>query len=146
MASGSALQTLTDLSTRQSTEAATRLGLANAAHAEAIQKLQLLLDYRQTYAQRLQQDMRNGLQMLNYHNYQHFLSALDKAVEQQQQAVQRQLHQVEQQRQAWQHCERKRLAFATLNTRTHNRKLIQEQKREQKLNDEFAGRQQERPI
>ena len=146
MASVSALQTLNDLTARNSAEAAARLGQANAAHADALNKLQFLVEYRHSDAQRLQQDMSMGLSMSNYHNYQHFLSSLDKAVVQQQQAVDRQLRQVQQQQREWQHCEQKRLAFTTLINRAEHRRFQQEQKREQKLNDEFAGRLKERKI
>lgn len=140
MASITAIQTLTDLCVRQAEEVATRLGQANAQHNKSLQKLQLLKDYRQSYAQKFQDEMGLGLGMSHYSNYLCFLANLDKAVAQQNQEVALNQHILDQLKREWQETERKRLSYETLKSRYQTKQIAADNKREQKLNDEFAMR------
>ena len=140
MANLSSIQTLTELSIRASEQAVTRLGQANQEHARAVDKLKVLQNYHQSYAQQMQMEMAKGLNLGAYHNYVGFLASLEQAVNQQQQDVARKLQQVELQRREWQHCERQRLSYATLRDRMLQQQQQQANRREQKLNDEFAER------
>lgn len=146
MANLSSIQTLTELSVRASEQAMARLGKANQEHSQAMEKLNILQDYHQSYARQLQQDMSNGLPLNQYHNYVGFLASLEKAVAQQQMEVARKLNQVEQQRREWQQCERKRLSFSTLKNRIQSHQQSLENRRDQKLNDEFAERSYRRVL
>lgn len=140
MANLNAIQTLTDLAARQSEEAATRLGQANNATAQAQQKLELLQEYRKSYADQLQAQMAQGLSMSGYSNFQKFLSTLDQAIAQQMQTLQNSHHLVEKHRNEWQLSEKKRLSFNTLTQRAEQAQLRKETKREQKQTDEYASR------
>ena len=140
MASISSIDTLSDISRRASEEAIARLGQANQNLQKAQQKLSILHDYHQSYKQRLQHDMQSGLTISHYNNYVGFLANLEKAVDQQRREVAMSEQIVEQHRAQWQLCERKRLSFETLKTRANSQRLIKENRREQKLNDEFAER------
>ena len=140
MANLSSIHTLTELCTRQSEEAVVRLGQANQNHHNALEKLQILKDYHHNYAERLQDDMANGLNMNHYNNFVGFLSNLEKAVAQQEREVSLSLYVLEQQRNEWQQYERKRLSFDTLKSRAVKKQQNIENRREQKLNDEFAER------
>src|SRR5690606_25219968 len=87
MATPSALDTLIELATTATDEAARRLGLAIRATEEAQTRLALLQQYRDDYTARFQQSLVNGLSAQAYHNYRHFLDKLDQAMEGQQQVI-----------------------------------------------------------
>jgi flagellar FliJ protein len=140
MATLTAINTLTELVTRQSEDAAIRLGHANKAKEEANQKLSLLEDYRATYAEQLQNRMARGLTVNDFANFQKFLASLDLAITQQKQVLQNTDQLVEKQRNEWQQHERKRLSFNTLSKRAEIKLQKQENKREQKQTDEHAAR------
>jgi flagellar FliJ protein len=141
MAQLSALDTLIELATKQTDEAAKRLGRAVRADEDAQKKLQLLLQYRDDYAARLQANASSGLTASAYRNFQHFLDKLDDAIDGQQKVVQDVQRRVGAERGAWQSSERKRMSYDTLATRALNVQQLQQTRREQKQTDEFAARQ-----
>jgi flagellar FliJ protein len=140
MAQLSALDTLIELTTKQSDEAAKRLGKAVKAGDDAQQKLQLLMQYRDDYAARLRSSAATGLTASGYRNFQMFLDKLDDAIASQQRVVQDSQRRVSNERTAWQSSERKRLSYDTLATRAMNAQLLKQARREQKQTDEFAAR------
>jgi len=135
-----AIDILTDLTTRQSEEAAKRLGEANQKQDQAKQQLNLLVDYRKSYADQLQAQMAQGLAASGYCNFYQFLANLDKAIAQQNQALQTSLQFVEKERVNWQLSERKRLSFNTLTQRAQIVIRREEVIRDQKQTDELATR------
>jgi flagellar FliJ protein len=140
MTTKNAINILTDLTTRQSEAAAKRLGQANKQQDQAKQQLDLLVDYRKSYAEQLQTQMTQGLAVSGYCNFYQFLANLDKAVDQQNKAWQTSLQFVENERVNWQLSERKRLSFNTLTQRAQNAMLREEITRDQKQTDEHATR------
>ncbi|MEY3289407.1 MAG: Flagellar biosynthesis chaperone [Pseudomonadota bacterium] len=140
MTTKNAINILTDLTTRQSEAAAKRLGQANKQQDQAKQQLDLLVDYRKSYAEQLQTQMTQGLTVSGYCNFYQFLANLDKAVDQQNKAWQTSLQFVENERVNWQLSERKRLSFNTLTQRAQNAMLREEITRDQKQTDEHATR------
>jgi flagellar FliJ protein len=143
MATSSALETLIELATKETDEAAKRLGKCMAAAEDAEKKHQLLQQYREDYAARFQQNLTaGGLSAMGYHNYQVFLGKLDLAIESQQAVVREALQRVERERQAWQASERKRMSYGTLVSRAEKAQQLKENKRDQKQMDEHAARQQ----
>lgn len=140
MAQLSALETLIELATKQSDDAAKRLGKAVRAGDDAQQKLQLLMQYRDDYAARLRSSAATGLTASGYRNFQMFLDKLDDAIASQQRAVQDAQRRVSNERNAWQSSERKRMSYDTLATRAMNAQLLKQARREQKQTDEFAAR------
>ena len=140
MTTKNAIDILTDLTTRQSEAAAKRLGQANKQQDQAKQQLDLLIDYRKSYAEQLQMQMTQGLAVAGYCNFYQFLANLDKAVDQQNKAWQTSLQFVENERVNWQLSERKRLSFNTLTQRAQNAMLREEITRDQKQTDEHATR------
>jgi flagellar FliJ protein len=141
MATSSALDTLIELATQSTDEAAKRLGRAIRAGDDAQQKLQLLLQYRDDYASRLQEKMASGLTAAGYRNFQMFLGKLDDAINGQQRVIQDAQHRVQNERSAWQASERKRMSYDTLAARAQSAQLLKQARREQKQTDEFAARQ-----
>jgi flagellar FliJ protein len=140
MATSSALETLIELATKSTDEAAKRLGRAIKAGDDAEQKLAMLVQYRDEYASRLQARMMSGFTASGYRNFQFFLDKLDAAIEGQQQVIQSAQRRVEDERKAWQGSERKRISYDTLATRAMKAQEMQAMKREQKQTDEFAAR------
>lgn len=141
MALPSALDTLIELATKQTDEAAKRLGRAIRTEEEAAQKLQLLLQYRDDYLDRFQANLQAGLSASGYRNFQLFLGKLDEAIKGQQRIVQDTQRRVSNERGAWQDSERKRMSYDTLATRASRALQLKETRRDQKQTDEFAARQ-----
>lgn len=140
MAKTSALDTLIELASKETDEAAKRLGRAIRTGEEAEQKLQLLLQYRDDYMARFNANLQAGLSASGYRNYQLFLDKLDEAIKGQQRVVQDTQRRVTKERGAWQDSERKRMSYDTLATRALKVQQLKDTRREQKQTDEFAAR------
>jgi len=141
MASNTALDTLIELATTETDDAAKRLGRAIRACEDTEQKLAMLLQYRDDYQQRLRDGMAAGMSASGYRNFQLFLDKLDTAISGQQKIVEDARRRRESERGAWQSSERKRMSYGTLAARAEQVELRKESKRDQKLMDEFATRQ-----
>ncbi|HZW14168.1 MAG TPA: flagellar export protein FliJ [Noviherbaspirillum sp.] len=141
MATSSALETLIELATSQTDEAAKRLGKAIRACADTEQKLALLLQYRDDYDARFKAGMAHGITAAGYRNFQLFMDKLDKAIAGQQQIVNDAKRRIQEERLLWQSSERKRMSYDTLATRAQQVQQHKENKRDQKLMDEHATRQ-----
>jgi len=140
MATLNAIQILINLSSQQSEAAATRLGLANKTRTEAQQKLSMLEEYRNEYAEQLQTQLSQGLSSAGYNNFKQFIATLDQTINQHKHVVQNSLILVEKHRIDWQASERKRLSYSTLTKRAETALRHQENKRDQKQTDEHASR------
>jgi len=140
MATSSAIQTLIELATQDTDEAAKRLGQAVRAGDETEQKLALLQQYRADYAARFQASMAAGLSASGYRNFQLFIDKLDQAIAGQEEVVRAAQARVAQERGAWQASERKRMSYDTLATRAQKEQQKQDNRRDQKQNDEHAAR------
>lgn len=140
MASSSALETLIELATKQSDEAAKRLGRSVRATEDAQQKLALLLQYRDDYSARLHANMAAGLSAFSYRNFQLFMDKIEEAIMGQQRIVQDAQRRVDTERSAWQGSERKRMSYDALATRAQKAQELKQTRREQKQTDEFAAR------
>ena len=141
MANRSALDTLIELATTETEEAAKRLGMAVKAVAETESKLALLHGYREEYAARFQTSMAAGLSPMGYRNFQLFMEKLDTAVASQENVVTEARKRVEERRAAWQAGERKRMSYGTLANRALQQAQAIANKRDQKAMDEHAARQ-----
>jgi len=141
MATNTALDTLIELATNETDEAARRLGHAIRACEDTEQKLALLLQYRDDYQTRFRSGVAAGISASSYRNFQLFLDKLDTAIAGQQQIVDDARKRIVDERGAWQSSERKRMSYDTLATRAEKEDLRRESRRDQKLMDEFATRQ-----
>ena len=140
MASKSALDTLIELATAETDEAAKRLGNAIRATDRAEKRLELLQKYRDDYSKRFEAKMSQGVSPMGYRNFQAFIGKLDEAIAGQQQVVQDAEQGVTREKGAWQESERKRMSYDTLANRQLQQEMKLENKRDQKLNDEYAAR------
>ncbi|MEW6369320.1 MAG: flagellar export protein FliJ [Pseudomonadota bacterium] len=140
MANTSALETLIELAQRDSDAAAKRLGAALKAVEEAEAKLQMLLGYRDDYANKLDQAQIAGITPFAYRNFVAFIDKLDNAINGQREVLKHANYKSEQEKKAWQESERKRLSYRTLNERAAAEALKIENKRDQKMMDDHAAR------
>lgn len=140
MANTSALETLIELAQRDSDAAAKRLGAALKAVEEAEQKLQMLLGYRDDYANRLDQAQMAGITPFAYANFVAFVGKLDNAINGQQEVLKHANYKRDLEKTSWQESERKRLSYRTLTERAAAEALKSENKRDQKMMDDHAAR------
>ncbi|MDB5990542.1 MAG: flagellar biosynthesis protein FliJ [Herbaspirillum sp.] len=140
MATPTALDTLITLATKDSDAATKHLGRCVRIRDEAQQKLNMLLQYRDEYALRFQQNLTRGLNATAYRNFQLFIEKIDNVLAGQQEVVSLTQGRVDEAKTAWQACERKRLSYDTLATRAKNAAQAAAGKRDQKQSDEQASR------
>ncbi|MFZ6720268.1 flagellar export protein FliJ [Undibacterium sp. Ji49W] len=140
MALKSPITTLIEIAEREVDDAAKLLGKAIRAHEDTQKKLSLLQQYRDDYAQRLQDGATKGLSAAQYTNFLSFLGKLDTAIEGQKQVVMDAEHRIVMAKTEWQSTEKKRLSYNTLQNRAHNVLQKKEAKRDQKQTDEMAAR------
>lgn len=135
-----ALQTVLELMQRRTDDATQQLARLIAAERDANSKLDLLCQYRAEYAQRFNDTAQLGMSPLQWRNFQDFLARLDEAIAQQQQAVTQSKTRTLAGQEHWQ-AQRVRLkAIDTLAVRHNKNEEVRENRREQKLVDEFAAR------
>jgi len=140
MAHASALETLIDLAQRESDDRAKRLGVALKAVEDGEQKLQMLMGYRDDYANRLDAAQMAGITPFAYQNFVAFLGKLEQALDGQREVLKHARTKAEMERKGWQESERKRLSYRTLNERAAQQALAIESKRDQKMMDDHAAR------
>lgn len=141
MASTQQLETLIDLARRETDDAAKRLGAALKAVADAEEKLNMLVGYRDEYGRRFDASQQQGITPMAYRNFQAFMEKLDSAIKGQEDVLRHTKARGDQEKQLWQEAERKRMSYSTLRDRAQAQELKKEAKRDQKAMDEHASRQ-----
>lgn len=141
MASQSQLETLIELARRETDDAAKRLGTALKAVADAEEKLNMLVGYRDEYGKRFEATQQSGITPMAYRNFQAFMEKLDNAIKGQEEVLRHSQRKEAQEKSTWQNAERKRMSYSTLNDRAQAQALKLEAKRDQKAMDEHAARQ-----
>lgn len=140
MANISALNTLIELATKDVEDAATLLGRAVRAVADAKEKLTLLSGYQEDYANRFQSSMAGGLTTMAYRNFRAFMDKLDQAIAGQRHVITDAECRAEIECGKWRECERKRISYDALASRAKSAEQKKVAKREQKETDELAAR------
>ncbi|MRW94929.1 flagellar export protein FliJ [Duganella sp. FT80W] len=140
MASKAQLETLMDLARRETDDAAKRLGVALRAVDDAKQKHVMLVNFREEYVKRFEAAQAAGITPMAYRNFVAFIEKLETAIKGQTDMIHHAEHRSGQEKAAWQASERKRMSYSTLNDRADAAALKLENKRDQKLMDEFAAR------
>ncbi|MFZ6872727.1 flagellar export protein FliJ [Undibacterium sp. Di27W] len=140
MALKSPITTLIEITEREVDDAAKLLGKTIRAHEDTEKKLLLLQQYRDDYAQRLQDGAAKGLSVSQYTNFLSFLAKLDSAIDGQKQVVKDAEYRIVMAKTEWQACEKKRLSYDTLQNRAQTVQQKKEAKRDQKQTDEMAAR------
>lgn len=140
MKTSSPLDTLRELAQQEADNAAVLLGKARQSHVQAQQQLEMLLGYETDYRQQLQDTLGDGIGNASWYNYQQFFLTLEKAIEQHRKQLAKRAQLVQQATSHWlEKCQRLN-AFATLQDRAAQQAQLLENRRDQKLMDEFAQR------
>lgn len=134
------LDSLIEFSRGERDEALNRLAaaLADARGAEA--KVRLLVEYRTEYDARRAAAVAGGISALRLGTYVVFLAKLDAAIAQQQDIARQRGARAAAERTAWQDTEVRLQGYATLRARRAALAAVEEKRKEQKQNDEFAAR------
>ncbi|QGH63190.1 flagellar export protein FliJ [Serratia proteamaculans] len=142
----SPLITLRDLAQDAVEQATQQLGQVRKAQQAAEQQLSMLLNYQDEYRQQLNNQLSGGMESSNWQNYQQFIGTLEQAITQHRQQLMQWSEKVESAVKHWQDKQQRLNAFETLHTRAQSAELQLENKRDQKLMDEFAQRSAQRNI
>ncbi|CAI0788327.1 flagella biosynthesis chaperone FliJ [Serratia proteamaculans] len=140
----SPLITLRDLAQDAVEQATQQLGQVRKAQQAAEQQLSMLLNYQDEYRQKLNNQLSGGMESSNWQNYQQFIGTLEQAITQHRQQLTQWGQKVESAMKHWQDKQQRLNAFETLHTRAQSAELQLENKRDQKLMDEFAQRSAQR--
>jgi flagellar FliJ protein len=138
--STSVLKTLKEMAAKEVDLVTEALAHSMKVVEEAQNKQRLLREYQQDYLKNLNNLMETGVGAETYRNFQNFFTKLDQAVIGQQDVVEFAKQQVKVQRELWQESQRKKLSYEALSLRSDKRELKVEQKKDQKMMDEFAMR------
>lgn len=138
--SSNVLGMLQGIASKEVDEAAIALAKAMKLANEAQAKQEMLNEYRLDYVRNLNKILEAGMGAKAYQNFQNFFGKLDQAIAGQQEIVELANQQVKIQKQLWQDSQRKKLSYEVLSDRSEKRELKVEQKKDQKLMDEFAMR------
>ena len=138
--SNNVLRMLEEIAAREVELATEALAKAMKAVDEAQSKYDMLLEYRKGYQENLAANLAKGMTADAYQNFQNFFKKLDHAIAGQKDVVLIAQQQVNVHRTLWQESQRKKLSYDVLISRSDKRIAKAEQKRDQKLMDEFATR------
>ncbi len=140
MAQTFSLQPLLELMQSRTDEATRKLGQLLAVEQNQRSRLQMLEQYREEYAQRMSDAVRQGLTPTALQNFQSFIFRIDDAITQQRVVVENSEKSTRQGQQQWQEQNKQLKAIDTLSQRHELRERYRENRSDQKLQDEFAAR------
>lgn len=132
------LETLTELAREARDQAGQALASERNNERLVAQQLESLGSYRAEYAQRLQRAMCEGIDPATMRNYQQFMAALDDALARAKQALAAQQQRVLKTQKQWQNEQCRLSSYNTLAARRAMQEQLAENRREQRLNDEFV--------
>ncbi|MDT3249894.1 flagella biosynthesis chaperone FliJ [Serratia plymuthica] len=142
----SPLITLRDLAQDAVEQATQQLGQVRKAQQAAEQQLSMLLNYQDEYRQKLNHQLSDGMDSSHWQNYQQFIGTLEQAIEQHRNQLMQWGQKVDHAMKQWQDKQQRLNAFDTLHTRAQSAERQRENKRDQKLMDEFAQRSSQRNL
>lgn len=144
MATHNPIITLIDLTKTRTDEAARQLQAVTASRDGAQQQLDTLYVYRQDYLDRFEKASSEGMSAANYHNFRQFIATLDEAISQQNRIVAQFNLKLEQSKEHWIDQKRQLNSYETLLSRQEQERQLQNNRKEQKLNDEMSMHQYRR--
>jgi len=140
MSQTGALEILIDLAGKQSDARTRDLGHALKAETSEGKRLAMLREYRSSYLVTLARAQQRGMSSGMLINYNHFLTRLDDAIEQQEAIVEQARGQTAAARTQLNEAERKRKSLVTISDRRAEAARIAAGRREQKQHDEISVR------
>lgn len=134
------IKTLVELKQNQEKSALQSLGDSQTRRQEMLQQLQHLQQYREDYLQKYQKQGEAGTSARRMLDFRAFISKIDSAISEQQQALDAAEQELLRRRKAWEQANRKTKSL----TKVHEAALCEEQqyenKQEQSAMDERASR------
>lgn len=130
---------LVELTQNDVDEASAELGKLIGERRNAAQQLDVLREYRQDYANRLNQAGQTGITASNYHNFTRFLATLDEAIVQQTRVMTHMDHNISVSKENWRSKQQRLHSYETLQTRRQQQRAAIESRREQRLTDELSA-------
>lgn len=141
-----ALDTLQQLAQRETDGAARQLTVALDQQTSAKQRLDMLLELRAEYAERLLRQSREGMSIAAIKNFQAFMEKIDDAIAGQTRLAASASTRVEQANAGWQAKKRAEKTWESLIKRDDRANLLKEQRQDRKLMDEYASRAARRQM
>ncbi|UJP05945.1 MAG: flagellar export protein FliJ [Nitrosomonas sp.] len=138
MAAATSLKILLELAEQRTDSAAKELGRLNLHYQEAVKKLNLLVQYRQSYQVHFHAAMERGADHTGWTNFMAFMSKLDAAIAEQRQTVSYTEKKKTIGAAELLGCQRKLKSYSVLVQRQQTQRNLKLLKDEQKLQDEFA--------
>lgn len=139
------MDVLRDRAEKTLNDTTTMLGSVRQSHAHETNRLAQLQTYAQEYRQQLQETIvDSGVSIMTLRAHHNFLTSLDSVVAQQIRKVNNTQHSVENALNIWKKDRQRLNAFDTLKSRAEAQRLLQENRLDQKLMDEFAQRASQR--
>ncbi|WP_410498984.1 flagellar export protein FliJ [Chitinibacter sp. S2-10] len=121
-------------------DASRAMQAAQAAWLQGQAKLEQVDSFRAEYRGRLASSAQTGMSVTQWRDFQLFLAKLDTAAIQQSEEVNRLSAVYEERKVQWLECEKKVKAFEALRVRHEQNEISRENRREQKILDEFNSR------
>ncbi|MFD2229914.1 flagellar export protein FliJ [Alkalimarinus sediminis] len=134
------LQVVLELAKRKEDEALKAMQASQQNLRMQHDKLQELIRYQQEYQQALRDAFSTGATAANCATYQHFLSQVGGAIEQQQQVVSLAEEQLNKAKEHWQTLYEKQKGMGGLIDRFRDEEDLEIEKKEQKMIDELSQR------
>lgn len=134
------LKMLNEIAAKDVELATEALARAMKAADDAQAKHDMLVEYRRGYLENMHRALATGMSAEAYQNFKNFLKKLEQAIAGQLEVTEIARQQVNVNRQLWQESQKKKLSYDVLIDRSDQRALKVEQKKDQKLTDEFATR------
>ena len=135
------LALLIELAKTKTDQATRRLGQLQNTHTSAVEKLDMLQQYRQEYLEQMNGQMRDGVAAASVRNFQHFIGTLDGAIEQQRALTVQADTRLGHGRSDWQDSKRRLSSFDTLADRVRQQEMTIVNRKEQRDSDERSARQ-----
>lgn len=133
------LHTLIELTQNRADHAGAQLGRLTTERRSAAQQLAILEEYREDYANRLNNSSQSGMTASNYHNFTCFLATLDDAILQQNRVMSHMDHNIHASKEHWRSTQQRLLSYETLQKRRDQQRVAHENRREQLLSDELSA-------
>jgi flagellar FliJ protein len=133
------LRVLHELAQNRSDEATRNLGSVMSEEQAMLNKLQLLLKYRDDYRDRYRAAIKNGMNQAGWRNYQDFLDKLEVAIEQQRAALSHSQQATAIAKEEWRDRQTRLKAYGALSEQHQKSEQQHAAKVEQREHDEIAG-------
>lgn len=141
MTSQNPMNILRDLADKKLQDTITHLGKMRQQHAQATDQLTSLENYEREYSQQMHSSITGkGMTVVDLLSHQSFINSLSKVITQQAHQVDICETSVDNAMGDWRKDKQRLNAFDTLKQRADSLRLLQENRRDQKMMDEFAQR------